>query len=222
MIDTIGTEVSKLKYFDFCEVEIDKTPVMISRTGYTGELGFEIYVPEEKAENVWDQLIKVGSKYGIKPVGLGAALTLRLEKGYLLWGREIGDTTTPLEAGLGWTVRFTKKGDFIGREALEKQKEEGVRRQVTGFMMEDKHVKAPLGSPIKGSPIVAEGKTVGHVTSAGFSYRLDESIGIGHIDSLYRDVGTALEIHVDGMRYMAKVVELPLYDPKGEKLKAKI
>jgi aminomethyltransferase len=220
--EAIGPETNDLNYFDFCEVEFDHVKILISRTGYTGELGFEIYVPEEKAEDIWNVLMKIGNNYEMKPVGLGAALALRLEKGYPLWGRDIGEMTSPLEAGLGWTVRYDAKGDFVGRLALEQQKKEGVSRRLTGFMMADKHARLPHGTPKKGCPITANGRTVGHVTSAGYSYLLDKCIGMGYIDVDHCELGTELMIYVDGMRYRAKVAERPLYDPKGDKLKAEI
>jgi aminomethyltransferase len=214
--EAMGPEITKLNYFDFREMDYEGSSVIVSRTGFTGELGFEIYVPNEAAVSMWDRIMAAGASHGIEPVGIGAVLALRVEKGYLLWGRDIDKTTNPLEAGLGWTVKFSKD-DFMGKDTLAALNERGLRREITGFTMQDKHVIPP-----KGSPIVVDGRMVGHVTSSTYSYLLDMSIGMGYVESKYRDAEKLLEIHVDGVRHMTEVSKLPFYDPQGEKLKTRL
>jgi aminomethyltransferase len=218
----IGLGVTKLDYFHFFEIEFENIPIIVSRTGITGELGFELYVPKHIAELVWDRIIDEGKPYGIEPVGIAAARILYLEKGYLGWGRDIDYTTNPLEAGLGWTVKFSKEVDFIGRKALDELRAKGLRRKIAAFVMDDKHVIPPSGTPKKGTPIVANERLVGHVTNSGFSYNLNKSIGLGYFDKTSWDAGKRIEIHIDGVRHMATVVERPFYDPTGEKLKTRL
>ncbi|HLG30786.1 MAG TPA: glycine cleavage system aminomethyltransferase GcvT, partial [Candidatus Brocadiales bacterium] len=138
-------EIAQLKRFNIKESRINDTPCLISRTGYTGEDGFEIFLHPEHAEKIWDLLLSVGQKQGLKPVGLGARDTLRLEACLLLYGNDIDETTSPIEAGIGWTVRFDK-GDFIGREVLLTKKINGIKRRLVGFEMLDR------GIPRAGNP----------------------------------------------------------------------
>lgn len=148
--------------------------VIISATGYTGSGGFEVYIKNKDAEKVWDAVLAAGADYGIKPIGLGARDTLRLEMGYCLYGNDIDDTTSPLEAGLGWITKFTK--DFVNADFLKKQKEEGVQRKLVAFELMDK------GIPRHDYPIVdAEGNVIGKVTSGTMSPSLNKAIGLGYV-----------------------------------------
>ena len=209
----ISPGVAKLQYFDFAEFTFEGETLMISRTGFTGELGFEIYIPNNAALRLWDLIMGVGNPLGMKPVGLGAVLTLRLEKGYALWGREIDKTTNPLEAGLGWTIKLDKN-DFLAKKALAAVARSGPNRRLTGFVMKDVHVV-----PAAGSPIVIEGRMVGQITSASYSYQLEKSIGLGYVEADYRQCTGQVEIHSGGVRHRADFAALPFYDPKGAKLK---
>ncbi len=178
--------------------------VIFSATGYTGAGGFELYVYNEYAEAVWDLIFEKGKNYDIRPVGLGARDTLRLEMGYCLYGNDIDDTTSPLEAGLGWITRFTK--DFIHSAALKKQKKEGVQRRLAGFVMQEK------GIPRHGYDILdADHKKIGHVTSGTMSPSMNAGIGMGYVASGHHTPGTELLISIRNKTLKAKVVKLPIY-----------
>ncbi len=197
-------DLSSLKYYWATYGKISNTDVWISRTGYTGEDGFELYFQNAYARILWEAILKAGSAYGIQPIGLGARDTLRLEMRYLLYGNDMTREHTPLQAGLGWVVKF-KKGDFIGREALLKEKEAGVPRKLIGFMMQDRRVARSH------YPIWTEGKTVGEVTSGTFSPSLQKSIGLGYVQTPYAAPGTRLEIDIRGKKGAAEVVRTPFY-----------
>ena len=170
-----SVDLSNIKFYtfqvaDFAGVE----NVIISATGYTGSGGFEIYFKNENAQKIWDNVFEAGAEYGIKPIGLAARDTLRLEMGFCLYGNDIDDTTSPLEAGLGWITKFTK--DFVNSEALKKQKEEGVKRKLIGFELEEK------GIPRHGYEIVDDnGKVIGVVTSGTMAPSLDKGIRMGYV-----------------------------------------
>ena len=176
--------------------------ILVSATGYTGEKGFEIYVANEHAENVWHELFKHADEFGLKPVGLGARDTLRLEKGYCLYGNDIDDTTSPIEAGLGWITKFTN--DFVNSEALKKQKEEGVTRKLVAFKLKDK------GIARHGYDIVDEnGNKIGYVTSGTMSPTLKEAIGMGYVPKALSKAGGTIYIQVRKKQIPAEVVKLP-------------
>ncbi len=176
--------------------------VIISATGYTGAGGFELYVPNENAEEVWHKVFEAGKDWDIQPIGLGARDTLRLEMGYCLYGNDIDDTTSPLEAGLGWITKFTK--DFINSDALKKQKEEGVSRRLVAFEMIDR------GIPRKDYVILsAEGEEIGVVTSGSQSPTLSKGIGLGYVKNDYRKSGTEILIQVRNRQLKAQTVKLP-------------
>ena len=178
--------------------------VMISATGYTGSGGFEIYVKNKDAEQVWDRVFEAGKSFGIKPIGLAARDTLRLEMGFCLYGNDIDDTTSPLEAGLGWITKFTK--EFTDSDFLKKQKEEGVTRKLVAFEMIDR------GIPRHDYPIIdAEGTVIGKVTSGTMSPSMKIGIGMGYvtIDNAALDSEIFIEIREKGVK--AKVVKLPFY-----------
>lgn len=174
------------------------------RTGYTGEDGFELYFEPAHGAAVWEGLLRAGEPHGLELVGLGARDTLRLEMGYMLYGNDIDDTTTPLEAGLGWTVKLAK-GEFHGSAVLAKQKAEGLKRRLVGFQLEGRRV------PRHGMNIVAGGRTVGQVTSGTFSPSLERPIGMGYVESALAANGTALEIQAGSSLLAARVTARPFY-----------
>ncbi len=184
-------------------------PLLIARTGYTGEWGVELMADHASTTALWDQALARGKDLGLAPVGLGARDTLRLEMGYALYGHEIDETTTPLEAGLGWVVDFSDS-DFLGKAALMAQRDRGVDRCLVGFELLDK------GVPRQGHPILAEGRPVGAVTSGNLSPSLDKGIGMGYIEASRAAVGTAIEIDIRGKRKRAVIVKPPFVrKPKG-------
>jgi len=194
---------SDLDYYAFREISILGEPTLVSRTGYTGEDGFEICLASERAEKVFRRLLEEGRDEGILPCGLGARDTLRLEAKMALYGNDIDDTVTPWEADLGWTVKM-KKGDFLGRVALERQKAEGVPRKLVGFEMVDRGI-ARHGYPAR----TAYGEGV--VTSGTHSPTLGKPIGLALLPAGAAGVGTEFEIDIRGRSAKARVVETPFY-----------
>jgi aminomethyltransferase len=180
------------------------TEVTFSRTGYTGEDGFELYFPSLHAETLWNAIMAVGQPRGLLPAGLGARNTLRLEARLLLYGNDIDDNTSLLEAGLGWIVKF-EKGPFIGRQALEQQKSSGIRRKLVGFEM--------IGREIARDhyPVRVDGREVGHVTSGSPSITLRKNIGLTYLPATNAAPGTAIEVVVRGRACEAQVVKTPFY-----------
>ena len=178
--------------------------VIVSATGYTGSGGFEIYVKNKDAEAVWDAVFKAGAEFGIKPIGLAARDTLRLEMGFCLYGNDINDTTSPIEAGLGWITKFTK--DFVNAEALKKQKEEGVTKKLIAFEISEK------GIPRQGYEIVTkDGTVIGEVTSGTMSPSLKKGIGMGYVTTAYAKRDTEIFIQVRKKAIPATIVRLPFY-----------
>jgi aminomethyltransferase len=178
--------------------------VLISATGYTGAGGFEIYFDNEHADKIWDAIFTAGEPYGIKPIGLGARDTLRLEMGFCLYGNDIDDTTSPIEAGLGWVTKFTKT--FNNSEALLAQKQAGVSQKLAGFEMIER------GIPRHDYEIVdSEGKTIGKVTSGTQSPSLQKAIGMGYIKTEFAKEGQEIFIKIRENKVKAKVVKFPFY-----------
>jgi aminomethyltransferase len=178
--------------------------VLISATGYTGAGGFEIYFDNAAADKIWKAIFESGKSYGIKPVGLGARDTLRLEMGFCLYGNDIDDTTSPIEAGLGWITKFTK--EFVNSEFLKKQKENGVSKKLVGFEMIDR------GIPRKDYPVVDnEGKEIGRVTSGTQSPSLQKAIGMAYIQTPFAGEGREVYIRIRDKNLKAKVVKVPFY-----------
>ena len=196
------TDLSQIKYYEFetgTVAGIEK--VYISRTGYTGEDGFELYLPSEHAAELWNALTKSGE---VTPAGLGARDSLRLEMGMALYGNDIDDTTTPLEAGLSWLVKM-KKGDFVGRDALAKQKQEGVSRKLIGFTTTERSF------PRHGYPVFVNGAPSGEVRSGTMSPTLGIPIGTAYVPTASAAEGATLEIEIRGKRIPATVVKMPFY-----------
>ena len=198
-------DLSNMTYYTFQHgIFAGVENIMISATGYTGSGGFEVYVKNEDANKVWDAVFAAGADFGIKPIGLAARDTLRLEMGFCLYGNDIDDTTSPLEAGLGWITKFTK--DFTDSEFLAKQKEAGVSRKLVAFEMIDR------GIPRHDYPILdANGSVIGKVTSGTMSPSMKQAIGLGYVtvDNSKLDSEIFIEIREKGIK--AKVVKLPFY-----------
>ncbi len=195
--------LEEIKYYSFEVGSIGGVEnVIISATGYTGSGGFELYVDNADALTLWENVMSAGEPEGILPIGLGARDTLRLEKGFCLYGNDIDETTSPLEAGLGWITKFSK--DFINAENLKKQKEEGVRKRLVGFVMTER------GIPRSGYDIVdLEGNVVGNVTSSGQSPMLEKGIGMGYVPKELSKKGTKIKIQIRKKQIAAEVVKVP-------------
>jgi aminomethyltransferase len=193
-----------IQYYHFARGKVLGTDTIVSRTGYTGEDGFELYFSPEHSESIWNALIEAGGPSGLIPVGLGARNTLRLEAKMLLYGNDMDQTTTLLEAGLGWIVKFDK-GEFVGRETLRRQKEEGVKRKLVGFEM--------LGRDIAREhyPAFVGGTEVGHVASGSPSITLKKNIGLVYLPTEHSAVGSAFQVSVRGRMCDARVVPTPFY-----------
>jgi len=199
-VDLASIPFYKFKVGDFAGIE----HVIISATGYTGSGGFEIYCKNEEVEQVWNKVFEAGAAYGIKPIGLAARDTLRLEMGYCLYGNDINDSTSPIEAGLGWITKFTK--EFTNSNALKKQKEDGIAKKLIGFEIDDK------GIPRHDYEIVdADGATIGIVTSGTMSPSLKKGIGMGYVQKEFSKIGTKIYIQVRNKAIPATVVKMPFY-----------
>jgi aminomethyltransferase len=201
-----STDLSAIKYYnfevkDFAGIE----HVIISATGYTGSGGFEIYCKNDQVEQVWDKVMEAGADFGIKPIGLAARDTLRLEMGFCLYGNDIDDTTSPLEAGLGWITKFAKE-DFNDKAFLAKQKEDGITKRLVAFEMIDR------GIPRHDYPILdAEGNSIGRVTSGTMSPSMNIGIGLGYVELAHKAVDTEIMIEIRNKSVKAKIVKLPFY-----------
>ncbi|KAA8484708.1 aminomethyltransferase [Arcticibacter tournemirensis] len=199
------TDLSSMEYYSFKKGTFAGIEnVLISATGYTGAGGFEIYVDNAHAQHIWDAIFIAGTDAGIKPIGLGARDTLRLEMGFCLYGNDIDDTTSPLEAGLGWITKFTK--DFVNSDKLAEQKKNGVERKLVGFEMIER------GIPRHDYEIVdAEGNTIGKVTSGTQSPSLQKAVGMGYVKTAFSTPGTEVFIKIRNASVKACVVKLPFY-----------
>ena len=199
-----GVELSDVRYYWFSYGEVAGARVTISRTGYTGEDGYEIFVPPNMADRVWQALLESGRSAGVIPCGLGARDTLRLEAAMRLYGNDIDESTTALEAGLGWTIGW-KKSDFIGRERLLEQKERGLARSLVGFEMLERGIARP------GYTVTVSGETVGKVTSGTQTPFLKKAIGMAYVPMALSTPGSEIEIDIRGRATKAHVVPLPFY-----------
>ena len=197
--------LAEIKYYhfevaDFAGIE----HVIISATGYTGSGGFEIYCKNSEVEQIWNKVFEAGAAFGIKPIGLAARDTLRLEMGFCLYGNDINDTTSPLEAGLGWITKFTK--EFTNSENLKKQKEEGVTKKLVGFELLER------GIPRHDYEIVdADGNNIGIVTSGTMAPTVGKGIGMGYVKTELADVDSEIYIQIRNNKVKAKVVKMPFY-----------
>jgi aminomethyltransferase len=201
------TELSDIKYYHFTTGKVDGIDSIISRTGYTGEDGFEIYAAAEYAEKIWNNLLEwgnYGEADGILPCGLAARNTLRLESAMSLYGHELGDEITPLEAGLGWICKLNK-GEFIGRDVLAQQKQEGLKRKLVGFEMTER------GIGRDGYDVYIDGEKVGFVSSGSPAPYLKKNIGLAFVPSEFANVGQEIKIDVRGKHLAAQIVPTPFY-----------
>ena len=204
-----AVELAAIKYYWFAHGEVAGVRATVSRTGYTGEDGFEIFVPPQSADRVWLALLEAGRAAGVIPCGLGARDTLRLEAAMRLHGNDIDDTTTPLEADLGWMVGWNK-GDFLGADVLRRQKAEGLQRKLVGFEMLDR------GIARHGYDVCVGGAVVGRVTSGTQTPYLKKAIGMAYLPIEHATQGTEFDIDIRGRRTPAKVVSLPFYKRQGK------
>lgn len=196
--------VEQMDYYTFEQTKVAGCEAILSITGYTGAGGCEIYAFNDDADRLWEALWKAGEEFGLKNIGLGARDTLRLEKGFCLYGNDIDDTTSPLEAGLGWITKFAEGKQFIDRERMERLKAEGVQRKLVGFKMIDR------GIPRHEYPLKSvEGAPIGHVTSGTMSPCLKVGIGLGYVDAAYAAPGTVIAVEVRGRLLRAEVVKYP-------------
>jgi len=200
LVRFFGADVEKIPFFGFRQMDIFGSNAIVSRTGYTGELGYEIYCGNDRIVQLWHLLLEDGR---VKPAGLGARDLLRLEMGYSLYGSDLDEATTPLEAGLGRFVDFSR--DFVGREALLRQQSEGLQRVKAAFRVDSRR------SPRHGYGIFRQGEQVGTVTSGAFSPMLGCGIGMGFVTPDASAIGTSLQVGQEGLSLGATVVELPFY-----------
>jgi aminomethyltransferase len=195
---------SDIKYYWFRRARCCGVDGILARTGYTGEDGFEFYFPPAESRRVWHDLLEAGKSHGLVPAGLGARNTLRLEAAYPLYGHELDEDTTLLEANLGWIVKF-EKGDFLGRDALLKQREQGIRKKLAGFEMTER------GIAREGYPACIDGKAVGKVTSGSYAPFLKKNIGLAYLPPAQAEVGREIQIEIRGKLGAARIIPLPFY-----------
>lgn len=200
-------DLGRIPYYNFITAPFaGASEAIISNTGYTGAGGFEFYLHREEGPMIWDKIFEAGKGKGLAPAGLAARDTLRLEMGYCLYGNDINEETSPLEAGLGWITKFTDGNDFMNRAALELQKQEGVKRRLVGFILKER------GIPRQHYPLLnGEGNTIGEVTSGTMSPSLNQGIGLGYVSAEYAREGTPLKMAVRNKELDAEVVRLPFY-----------
>ncbi|HSM91714.1 MAG TPA: glycine cleavage system aminomethyltransferase GcvT [Anaeromyxobacteraceae bacterium] len=201
------TDLSKVQTFHFVPAEVAGVPCIAARTGYTGEDGFELFCPADRAAGLWGALLDAGKGEGAIPCGLGARDSLRLESAYRLYGSDMDDETTPLEAGLAWVVKLDK-GDFVGREALLAQKARGLGRRLVGFTLTDR------GIPRHGYPVLRDGVTAGVVTSGTLSPTLKIPVGLAYVPAELAAEGATFAVGIRGRAVAARVVKTPFYSRK--------
>ena len=203
-----NVDLSELKYYTFATGMVGAVEdVLISATGYTGSGGFELYFKNSDAEHLWEVIFEAGAEFGIKPIGLAARDTLRLEMGYCLYGNDIDDTTSPIEAGLSWITKFNGTY-FIDKDLLLMQKQEGIDRKLRGFEMIDR------GIPRHDYELTdQDGNVIGRVTSGTMSPVLNKGIGMGYVNKAYSAIGTEVYLNVRGKALKAKIVKLPFINP---------
>ncbi|MGM7701949.1 glycine cleavage system aminomethyltransferase GcvT [Pseudalkalibacillus sp. Hm43] len=198
--------LSEIGFFKFAEdVDLDGTNALVSRTGYTGEDGFEIYCDSQDAPTLWKKILETGKEDGVQPIGLGARDTLRFEARLALYGQELTAEISPLEAGIGFAVKVKKEADFIGKEALTKQKEEGLKRKLVGIEMIEK------GIPRTHYEVFKNDEKIGEVTTGTQSPTLGKNLGLAIINTEYAELGTEVEVQVRKRRLKAEVVKTPFY-----------
>ncbi len=197
-----GINLVLIPHFNYTKGNIADVPVLISRTGYTGEPGFELYVENQYAVHLWNAILTAGEDFDIEPIGLGARDSLRLEKKMYLYGNDIDHTTNPLEAGLGWITNLYKD-DFIGQSAILKIKEAGLKRKLIGFVLDKP------GFPRKDYKILKDGKEIGYITSGTVSPILEKGIGLAYVDIEFSKVGTQISVDIRGKEIPAQIIKPP-------------
>lgn len=205
VLGRIGADIDSVGYYHFVETDLFGVPALVSRNGYTGEDGFEIYFPAKSAVALWRDLLSAGQSLGIVPAGLGARDTLRLEMAYCLYGNELSPEISPIEAGLGWTVKQKRKDPFIAQPVLTRQKAEGTRRRLVGFQTEGRRL------PRTGQDVYAADEKIGIVTSGCFSPSLGHGIGLALVGADHAVPGATFEVDVRGTRVAAVLVDTPFY-----------
>jgi aminomethyltransferase len=202
----------RLPYFRFLETVLAEVPMLVSRTGYSGELGYELYYPRDYASHVWDTMVAAG---GV-PCGLGALRSVRIEKKYPLYGLDVNEDTSPLEAGLAWAVDLDAEGDFIGRDALRRQHEQGLRRRLAGIRFPDLSFV-----PAAGDAVLVNGEQAGSITSSDRGYFLGSALGLAYLAPEVVDAEASVEIAQEGAVVAAGTVTgKPFYDPDGLRLRS--
>lgn len=204
-------DLPAIPYYNFVTGEMaGVNEVIISNSGYTGAGGFELYMFNEDGPQVWERLFEAGNELGLKPAGLASRDTLRLEMGFCLYGNDIDENTSPIEAGLGWITKFTEGNDFINRNELEKQKNGGVSKRLVGFELLER------GIPRQHYPIFStDGTSIGEVTSGTLSPMLNRGIGMGYVDFRHASIGSEIEIGIRSKQISARVVKTPFYRPSA-------
>jgi aminomethyltransferase len=204
VVQKLTSDPVNIEYYHFMRTKILGIDMILSRTGYTGELGYELYFKgdEKSAEKLWNSVMEAGKEFGIQPAGLAARDSLRLEMGFCLYGNDIDQTTNPLEAGLGWITKL-KKDKFIGKDALLKVKDEGLKRKLVPMSTDEK------AFPRHGYDLTVDGKKVGTITSGTVSPVLDKPIALGYVEAKYSDEGTKINFSIRGKEIPAEVVKLP-------------
>ncbi len=208
LLQTLTTiDLSSISYYNFVTAPFaGADEAIISNSGYTGAGGFELYLHNKDGAQVWEQIIKAGKEFGLEPAGLAARDTLRLESGFCLYGNDITDSTSPLEAGLGWITKFVEGNDFVNRPYLEQQKAEGVKKRLVGFELLER------GIPRQHYPILnGEGETIGEVTSGTISPMLNKGIGMGMVELPYAKPETEIQIGIRKKQISARIVRPPFY-----------
>ena len=200
-------DVRAIGYYRFARGNVARVSTLVSRTGYTGEDGFELYAPWSDTERLWAALVEAGAKVDVAPIGLGARDTLRLEMRYALYGNDIDQTTNPLEAVLGWVVK-PAKGDFIGKPAIERLRMEGPKRKLVGLGMADRSVAR------HGYPVLSGGRRVGEITSGTFGPSVEKSIAMAYVETPLAAIGTAVDVEIRGQARPAHVVKTPFHPPR--------
>ena len=197
-------DLSRISYYHFMKLNSPFGEVVLSETGYTGEEGFELFCPIHNAGKLWHRLFEAGKNFDLKPIGFGARDTLRLESKFLLYGHDMNDETNPLEAGLNWTVGWSKD-DFVGKKSLEAEKSRGVKKKLIGFELTER------GIAREGCSIQVDGQAAGKVTSGTFSPTLKKSIGLAYVSTEFSQAGQPLEIEIRGKFQKASIVKTPFY-----------
>ncbi len=197
-------DLKKIKYYWFAETELAGVPALVSRTGYTGEDGFEVAMATPHAVQVWNAITEAGKEFGIEPIGLGARDTLRLEVKFCLYGNDIDQTTNPIEAGLGWITKIDK-GEFLGKAAIAQMKANGPKRKLVGFELPGKNIARHSYAILK------DGMNIGHVTSGTFAPSLQKAIGMGYVATEHSAIDTEIAIDIRGRQAAARIVKTPFY-----------